>query len=784
MVTEIFIGNTKVDLSKDENIDFNSSVANTDDITKINTDFTKSFTVPASDRNNFLFKHYYDADIDNTFDARTKVKGEIKISGFPFRIGKFRLEKVSVKDGKPANYTINFFGDLVNIKDLIGEDELTSLDLQALDHSPSVQSIQIGLEQGLFNRDIVYNLINTRKQFFYNSTPNYSNPLQLLTTNVGTTKPFGEGVDDLDLFPSVRISKILEAISTKYGLTFSNEFTNRTEFKEAYMWACNNTVNKILRTSFINFTTGGGTFMNLATDSLNFTTFVNSVNDKKRFYFKITILNPIINNDNDTLPIDFAIFNNGVQVALIQDQTPTFEREFTINTNDVVNNKYQFQINIPIDSATVVCRSESWNGSSWIPTPEETSGGISQGSEALVNVSANLPKLKIIEFLSGLFKIFKLVAIPQRNGTIYLNTANDYYLSGKVVDLTKHFDIKNYDAERGTLARQIDFKFQPPTTILNQQFKQNNIVAYGDSLLTLKDNELKPLDGDVISVELPFETLLFERLKDVATNNLVNIQYGLSRDLSGNQVVPKPILFYNNVVQLGTTKVKMFRLQTPLNTTLNTPSNTLGLDNVSNSLIWSNEFSTWNGALINNTLYSNYWQKYVVNLFNIKKRNFKFKAKLPKYLLTNIELNDIVELNKKYYRINDYNVNLLTGDATFNLINNFETNFGLFSPTSKEIYVNYLAQTTSVYVSNASVMNISIQNLGFGTEFITAVKNGNFIEITFTENTLTLNRDAFINVNNGAGKSFQLYVNQDNKIVTADSTEVTADNNILTIDAQ
>jgi hypothetical protein len=143
-----------------------------------------------------------------------------------------------------------------------------------------------------------------------------------------------------------------------------------------------------------------------------------------------------------------------------------------------------------------------------------------------------------------------------------------------------------------------------------------------------------------------------------------------------------------------------------------------------------------------------------------------------------------VELNKKYYRINDYNVNLLTGDATFNLINNFETNFGLFSPTSKEIYVNYLAQTTSVYVSNASVMNITIQNLGFGTAFITAIKNGNFIDITFTENALSLNRDAFINVNNGAGKSFQLYVNQDNKIVTADSTEVTADNNILTIDAQ
>ena len=44
----IYIEGQKLDLFKDEVIELNSSVANTDDVTKINTDYTKTFTVPAS----------------------------------------------------------------------------------------------------------------------------------------------------------------------------------------------------------------------------------------------------------------------------------------------------------------------------------------------------------------------------------------------------------------------------------------------------------------------------------------------------------------------------------------------------------------------------------------------------------------------------------------------------------------------------------------------------------------------------------------------------------------
>ena len=52
------------------------------------TDFSKSFTLPASKTNNKIFKHYYNFDIDGGFDARKKVSAKIELNDLPFRDGK------------------------------------------------------------------------------------------------------------------------------------------------------------------------------------------------------------------------------------------------------------------------------------------------------------------------------------------------------------------------------------------------------------------------------------------------------------------------------------------------------------------------------------------------------------------------------------------------------------------------------------------------------------------------------------------------------------------------
>ena len=127
-IIQLYIQGQRVDLYEDESIDITQTIQNAKDIGKIFGDFSRSFTVPASRNNNKIFKHYYNSAIDNGFDARKKVDSLIKLNGVDFRNGKLKLEGVDLTDNKPASYRITFYGNIVNLKDLVGEDRMDGLD--------------------------------------------------------------------------------------------------------------------------------------------------------------------------------------------------------------------------------------------------------------------------------------------------------------------------------------------------------------------------------------------------------------------------------------------------------------------------------------------------------------------------------------------------------------------------------------------------------------------------------------------------------------------------------
>ena len=77
---QLYVNNQRVDLFKDEQVSFNQSIQNIKDPAKIFTEFTQTFTIPASKTNNILFQHYYNYDIVDGFDARDKVDALIELN--------------------------------------------------------------------------------------------------------------------------------------------------------------------------------------------------------------------------------------------------------------------------------------------------------------------------------------------------------------------------------------------------------------------------------------------------------------------------------------------------------------------------------------------------------------------------------------------------------------------------------------------------------------------------------------------------------------------------------
>lgn len=755
MRVKIYIEDNLIDLFESENLEINSSVADTQDISKTSTDYTRTFTVPASDNNNAIFKHYYNADIDNTFDARTKKKARIEIDGFPFRTGKMRLEKVSMERGKASSYTINFWGNLINFKTILKDDTLNMLDLSAYDHNYSYSSVIAGLTNGMFDKDIIYNLMEQKRQYMYSSDPgNNTNTDKLVNIAYNGA---ARGVIWSDLKPSIRLLALIEAIEAKYNISFSRDFFNRNEFKELYMWL-NNSEGTQYTEQLINWDPevmpvgqDPPEWLNYDTDTL---TIGAAQHNLFRYWIKITPT-----SGYGTVPYKIIVRNNDfTEVSL--DAVGTVNTGLLALPDGAVNLKFYVSSSATFTFHAMLMVRYLGYDSDYFRYAYNSPQTITD----IFNVAPALPKLKTIDFLKGLFNMFKLVAIPDDQGNIYVNNINDYYREGNLYDITRYIDYEKTDVERGKLFNNIDFKFQEPTTILAAQFKKNTGEGYGDEKLTLTDEEGEPLDGDPLEIALPFEQVYFERLIDINVNEPTAIQYGLITDESISPANPKAVIFYNNRVSFAENPVSLMNELGEWNMLIgivNTPHHGLGLSSPNFTILWGAEFSVWDYAIMNNTLYKNYWSEYISSIFNIKRRNFKFNAILPTRLLTRIKLNDVLRIKDRYYRINDFTVNLLTGETSLTLMNSFEANFGLFLPEKDSVLLSFLPQSYGVYVSNGSVMNISKQDIGFGVDWYTATQSGNNIIIEVTENTGDVTRSSFINVDNGAGKSFQILLSQD-----------------------
>jgi len=781
MIVDIYIGNYKLDTFKDESAELNNSIANVNDITKNTTEYTKTFTVPASHINNKVFKHYYNANIDNTFDARTKVAGRIDLKGIPFKYGKWRLAKVQVKQGKPYAYTINFWGNLVSLNTKFGDDLLSDLDLSDFDHNYNSDNVISGLSTtgafSFFSGNMIYNLFS-KKQLYYNGIVS-DNVNTSTLANIAWSGGSATGVFWRDLNPSLKIIKIIEAIEDKYNVVFSRDFFGRTEFTDLFMWL-NNGDSVRGGSKRVNFTGGSTAYVNLTTDIAIFEPTYTDFND--RLYY-VTVLRITPDTGYETTPYTIITYRNGVAISSIE---KTGTSAITQTWNSGLLDSETVEVYYEIVTAEIFGYDVQYDQSEREVVAGVTTSTlfITTGSDSLTFnfvISENIPKIKVIDFMAGLFRMFKLVVIADRYDNVYINTLKDYYAQGKLYNFTRYVDFTSNEVERGTLLNQINFNFEEPTTILNSQFKLNTSQAYGDEDLTIKDSDGVLLDGESLEVKLPFEQFIYERLSDLNDSVQTSVMYGGIFNEQIEKVNPAPHIFYNsyqNVTSKPIAVIDDTDTRVRLNF-LNTPSHTQGFVEPQYSTIFSEEFNEWDGLLISNTLYTNYYEDYINAIFNIKRRNFSFTCKnVPFRIMTKLQLNDVIQIKQNYYRIDNYNFNLNNGDVTLKLINSFDNRLNVFNVDRRLVYVDYQEQTTTVYVTNLDNFDYNSTEL-----WVSATASGNVVSLNFDENDTGLERSAVVTIiNSETLQEVDVTVIQTPSTASFDSGEITFDSNLITWD--
>ena len=204
---QIYVGSTRLDLFKDETIKLTQSLKNINKVDKIFTEFTQTFSVPASSTNNILFEHYYNFNIVEGFDARRKQPASIELNYIPFKTGLMRLDGVDLKNNKAYAYRITFFGETVNLKDLLGTNQIDSLDLDTYNTTYESSTVLAAMSVNPETEDLVVPLISHTNPIFYNSSSVVSG-----TNNMYYELNSGAGVFYSDLKYALRVETIVNAI--------------------------------------------------------------------------------------------------------------------------------------------------------------------------------------------------------------------------------------------------------------------------------------------------------------------------------------------------------------------------------------------------------------------------------------------------------------------------------------------------------------------------------------------------------------------------------------------
>lgn len=692
----------KIDLFGDESISLTQTIKNANDVSKMFTDFSKSFTVPASKINNKIFKHYDKFVIDNTFDARKRVDARIEINRVVFKYGRVRLDGVDIKNNAVYAYRLTFFGNTIKLKDAIGEEKLSVLDLSRHDQVYSQSEVKAALlaDPEAEDVDVIVPLITHSQRLTYGSN---SGP------NTGDLKPGGNnGVLWSELKYAIRIDKIVQAIATHYGFTYSaDSFFNHTienpnlPYYNLFMWLHRKkggVLSDILQDPLLSLVSG---FVQLTpANSFSYTngTGVILTYTRDMTQFSIEIDNPSL------ITYDVSLRRDGEERLLrrnISDLSTTIDLLFDARDNS----SYEVYAYATSTGDLTFTWTAVLEEPGYPIEVAEFAATQSIGSEPSFNISEQIPEMKVMDFLSALFKMFNLVATVDENNVVTVKTLDVYYGEGDVRDITKYVHNDSGSVDAAIPYAEISLKYSDTETILAKQFDQLKNREWGSDTYNSEDN-LK--EGGTFSLEVPFSHMQYERLTDLSTNNLTNVMYGYYVDDNQDAYLGAPLVFYPILNPLGSYPISYvtttdangdFTATETISTSIIIPSNSVYVSeyvDTDNIHFFPEASEYYPNFAPYKTLFYNYHWNYIASLFNFRKRMTKIRATLPVNFLINYSLADTILYKGLSYRINSINTNLNSGDSSLELLNVVNVARPIYpGPTSTTSTTTSTTSTTS-----------------------------------------------------------------------------------------
>jgi hypothetical protein len=666
---QLYIEADRVDLFKDESISVTESIKNAKDVAKVFTTFTKQFTLPASKNNNKIFQHYY---VANNFDARIKKNARIEINGGTFRRGKIKLDGVDMRNNSPYAYKVTFYGSVVELKDLLGEDKLPSLTALNINKPYSSDAVKAALTSPANSDGTIIPLITHTQRLYYDSAGESEQSGNLYYGAVN------QGVKFDQLKYAIRIDKILEAIESQYpqiDFASSSFFSasQNTDVTKLYMWCHRNkgedtiTAGAPQQVSF-EYTENSSYLYIDANSGLR----INTLN------FTNVEIDLVPNVSGNTYNV--VVHKNGAVFRRLDNLTGSVTINVQSGTDPIQSGDY-FEVFIETYENAVNFSTLRWDVSLYQNNNPQNqivnifinASQLNYASSFLFNIASNMPDMKIIDFLSSLFKMFNLVAYIDNKDDVYVEPLDAFYGTNQR-DITKYIDINKSQVNVALPYKEIFFKYKDTGSILAEQHLQEiSQIEWGGVEYTDGTN----ISGGIYKVEPNFHHAKYEKLIDVRSGiDDTGIQVGYFVDDNEEPYLGSPLIMYvdrktpnYNIGFLG----RNTRLQITTSSSINMPSNTELIDDeASDNIHFNTEKSEYTNIDATETLFKRFYQSYIENIFSATTRLIKVSAYLPASEILSLSLSDIIVVNNNKYRINSFDTDLNTGKTDFELINYYD----------------------------------------------------------------------------------------------------------------
>jgi hypothetical protein len=703
----------RADLFKDESITVTDSLLNIKDLNKIFTPFSQQFTLPASKQNNKLFRHYENTDVVNSFDARYRHDAIIKLNGIDYKKGKIQFKSVELKDNKAYSFKVVFFGDTVELKEVLGEDMLSSL-------------------QGLDALDFEYTYNNVKDKFINNSG-DINFPLITHTKNMRyTNSGYRDNISNTelsftDIKPAIRVQRVVQAINDTYPqINITGSLLNNPRYSNLHLWLhkdegfMNNSVEGgetfILSNRFRGQSNFDGSAVDwtynsgLSTDpdlrTGIFDAFTANYGQSIDNSFRVTL--EVTSATSISYDIIFKRSSDNSILASFEDliNNQTKQVSFSNSLFGGLGSELDFKVEIQSESTLAISQKLTIEkGYVFFNfNPQETCvyNAVSTSVTNTINVTEQMPRMKVIDFLSNLFKMFNFVVYKEGDNMI-VDDAWFFEQNGLNYDITKYVDMSKSTMER---------LFQYKSMRLNFKSKKSFLVQYSDEL---QNNSFSDemygndeWDGGIYKIEVDFEKMMYERLSNEDTDVLTTIGQGAMLDKKFEPTIGQPLLLYieqtnasgsfNLLDESGNaTAINNYNRPTNLGGSGYIPNNSISL----NFGIENDEYLQTVGGDGRN-LFSEGYLDYVDTVFNPQSRLLKVSAYLPLSLITKYKMNDTFVINNKPYRINSVKTNLLTNKTDLELYN-------------KQQFVSQIDNGQVAYLGRLAAVN----EVAKGTTFVT-----------------------------------------------------------------